>query len=372
VAGGKGAPSTMVLLRDRLRISAAEARARVGTARAVLPRDLPSGAQVPPELPELRDAVDAGTVGVDHTRTVIATMKGLPAALDPDTRDMARRALTTQAQLLEPRVFADFARQVALTCEPDGTLDERDPVDTVELTVGSRNTGTGLTAVKGYLDDVGVELLAKAIDGLAAPRPGVDGTPDPRPAKVRRGQALIEVLRRFLDAGFAPTQGGERPHVTITMDLDALRGSLGTAMLEHGGPVTAAHARLLACDAMIIPAVLGSASQVLDIGTATRVFPAGIRRAITLRDRGCTFPGCDRPASWCDCHHVAHWADGGPTSYHNGVLLCPHHHREIHHGHWDIHFADDGIPEFLPPPWIDPNRTPRRNMMHHNPFHQRT
>ena len=109
------------------------------------------------------------------------------------------------------------------------------------------------------------------------------------------------MLRRFLDVGFAPTQGGERPHVTVTMDLDALRGKLGTAMLDHGGPITAAQARMLACDAMIIPAVLGSASQVLDMGTAVRLFPprdppghhpAGPRmhlpRLRPARDRGAT------------------------------------------------------------------------------------
>lgn len=71
-------------------------------------------------------------------------------------------------------------------------------------------------------------------------------------------------------------------------------------------------------------------------------------------------------------HHVRAWADGGATSYDNGVLLCPHHHRHIHLGRWDIRFAADGIPEYLPPTWIDPARTPRRNTMHHNPFHQRT
>ncbi len=156
------------------------------------------------------------------------------------------------------------------------------------------------------------------------------------------------------------------------MDLDALHGTLGTAMLDHGGPITAAHARMLACDAMIIPAVLGSASQVLDMGTAVRLFPNTIRRAITLRDRGCTFPGCDRPASWCDAHHVIFWADGGPTSYGNAVLVCPLHHRLVHQGAWEIRFATDGVPEYLPPAWIDPARAPRRNMMHHNPFHQRT
>ena len=363
--------STMVVLRDRLRISAGDARARVNAARAILPRDLPTGGETQPALPELRAAVDAGTVGAEQTRTVIATMKGLPAALDPDTRDMARRVLTEQAQVLEPRVFSDFARQVALRCDPDGTLDERDPVDKVELTLGSRNTATGLTAFKGFLDDLGVEIMSKAIDGLAALRPASDGTADPRPAKVRRGQALIEALRRFLDLGFAPTQGGERPHVTVTMDLDALRGKLGTAVLDHGGPISAAQGRMLACDAMIIPAVLGSASQVLDMGTAVRLFPHTIRRAITLRDRGCTFPGCDRPASWCDAHHATPWSQSGPTSLANGVLLCPHHHRLIHQSDWEIRFAADGVPEYLPPPWIDPTRTPRRNMIHHNPFHQR-
>ena len=149
------------------------------------------------------------------------------------------------------------------------------------------------------------------------------------------------------------------------MDLDALRGRFGTAVLDHGGPITAAQARMLACDAMIIPAVLGSGSQVLDVGTAVRLFPQPIRRAITLRDRGCTFPGCDRPATWCDCHHVKAWADGGPTSLANGVLLCPHHHRQIHRGHWEIRFAADGVPEYLPPTVDRPE--PHTTEKHHAP-----
>ena len=326
----------------------------------------------PPELPELRAAVDAGAVGTEQIRTVVSTMRALPAGVNPEIRDMARASLAANAQVTEPVVFARFAQQVADRCDPDGTLDQRDPVDKVELTLGSRNTATGLTGFKGFLDDLGVEIMSKAIDGLAAPRPAADGTVDPRPAKVRRGQALVEVLRRFLDVGFAPTQGGERPHVTVTMDLEALRGQLGTAVLDHGGPITAAQARMPACDAMIIPAVLGSGSQVLDMGTAVRLFPSTIRRAITLRDRGCTFPGCDRPETWCDAHHAIHWAHGGPTSYKNGVLLCPRHHRLLHQGDWEIRFAADGVPEYLPPTWIDPNRAPRRNMMHHNPFPQRT
>ena len=95
------------------------------------------------------------------------------------------------------------------------------------------------------------------------------------------------MLRRYLDLGDAPVQGGERPHVTVTIDLQDLRNGVGAATLEHGGPISAGEARMLACDARIIPAVLGGASQVLDVGAASRSFPAAIRRAITLRDRGC-------------------------------------------------------------------------------------
>ena len=94
--------------------------------------------------------------------------------------------------------------------------------------------------------------------------------------------------------------------------------------------------------------------------------PAAIRRAITARDRGCAWPGCDRPPNWCDAHHVKFWGrDLGATSYHNGVLLCPYHHTEIHREQWTIRTHPDGTPEFIPPTRIDPHQQPRRNRLHH-------
>ncbi len=144
-------------------------------------------------------------------------------------------------------------------------------------------------------------------------------------------------------------------------------GSGPPPVLDYGGPITPAQARTLACDARIIPAVLGGSSQVLDIGTSNRLFPPHIRRAIALRDKGCTFPGCDRPPGWTDAHHISFWADNGRTAYHNGCLLCRHHHSEIHRGHWTITIAPDGVPDFTPPPWVDPTRTPQRNTLHHIP-----
>jgi hypothetical protein len=127
--------------------------------------------------------------------------------------------------------------------------------------------------------------------------------------------------------------GGERPHVMITVPLDALRHTRGgTGTLHHAGVVPSSLARRMACDAKVIPVVMGGASEPLDIGRATRVIPPAIRRAVVLRDGGCRFPGCDRPQAWCDAHHVLHWADGGSTALSNLLLLCRAHHRSVHEG----------------------------------------
>uniref|UniRef100_UPI0038B2DC01 HNH endonuclease signature motif containing protein n=1 Tax=Nakamurella leprariae TaxID=2803911 RepID=UPI0038B2DC01 len=87
--------------------------------------------------------------------------------------------------------------------------------------------------------------------------------------------------------------------------------------------------------------------------------------ALGHRDRGCAFPGCDRPPGWCDAHHVQHWADGGPTNLDNTVLYCRHHHTVIHTGHWTVTMNPDGHPDHTPPVWIDPHQHPRRNHLHH-------
>ena len=134
----------------------------------------------------------------------------------------------------------------------------------------------------------------------------------------------------------------------------------GTGTLLFTGPVTAGTIRKIACDADIIPAVLGGEGQVLDIGRASRVFPPHIRKAITARDRGCAFPQCTIPAPWCEAHHITYWSRGGTTGTGNGTLLCSHHHHVIHKEHWSIQMRT-GIPWFIPPPHLDPARTPRRN-----------
>jgi hypothetical protein len=110
--------------------------------------------------------------------------------------------------------------------------------------------------------------------------------------------------------------------------------------------------RRMACDAGIIPIVLGSRSEVLDIGRRSRTVPAAIRRALIQRDQGYAFPSCGRPASWADAHHIIHWAHHGETALHNLVLLCEHHHTTVHHRGWTVRIDEHGLPAFTPPPWL--------------------
>jgi hypothetical protein len=153
----------------------------------------------------------------------------------------------------------------------------------------------------------------------------------------------------------------------VTLTLADLRDGTGHATLNTGAPISLATARRIACDASIIPIVLGSDSEPLDIGRTSRTIPLGIRRAVVARDIGCVHLNCDAPAQRCEVHHVRHWANGGPTALNNLVLLCPRHHWTIHHDDWQITFQK-GIPYVIPPPLIDPEQRPRRNSMHLRPL----
>ena len=101
-----------------------------------------------------------------------------------------------------------------------------------------------------------------------------------------------------------PDTGGRKPHLNVLVPLEELERRARSAMLDFGGRLTPATLRLLACDAAVVPIVMNGAGQPLDVGRATRTIPEGLRRAVTARDRGCAHPGCDRPPSWTEIHHI--------------------------------------------------------------------
>jgi hypothetical protein len=241
----------------------------------------------------------------------------------------------------------------------------------------ARDHLTGLTRISGLLDSEGAAVVHAVLDPLSAPGANTtprlvdaDGLPaiiDDRTPPQRRADAFVEACRLLLSGGRLPDSGGDRPQVSITVGYDPLTRALGVGMFDTGVPLSPEAARRLTCDAQILPAVLDGHGVPLDLGRERRLWTGPARRAIYLRDRGCAFPACDRPARWTQIHHIRHWADGGPTDQDNGVALCAHHHRVIHQQEWRVTIAPDGLPTFTPPAWIDRHQRPRRNIYHPRP-----
>ena len=221
-------------------------------------------------------------------------------------------------------------------------------------------TFMGMVRVDGDLDPETGETLLTALRAVLDAESRTKSTDDGRTPAQRRADALGEVCRQWLDLGDRPTVAGERPHVTVTVGAEALArgepaggdaadGPGSLSELDHTGPVDPALARRIACDGSIRRVVLAGRSEPLDVGRRTPVVSPALRRAVIVRDRECRFPGCDRPHSWCDAHHVVHWADGGPTALANLILLCRRHHRMVHARSGFSLVLEDGRPVFRRP-----------------------
>ena len=202
----------------------------------------------------------------------------------------------------------------------------------------------GMVRVDGDLDPETGESLMTALRAVLDAESRSGAADDRTPAE-RRADALGEICRQWLDLAERPAVAGERPHVTVTVDADALAASRGAGELDHAGPAGVKIVRRLACDASVMRVVLAGRSEPLDVGRRTPVVSPSMRRAVIARDRRCRFPGCDRPHTWCDAHHVVHWADGGPTALANLLLLCRRHHRMVHWGRFRLELSN-GRPVF--------------------------
>ncbi|MDQ3760749.1 MAG: HNH endonuclease [Actinomycetota bacterium] len=353
-----GYGTTVQLVRAVARVSRAEARARIAAAADVLPGRGLGGAPVAPRLPETAAAVAEHAIGAADVAVIRSVLGRIPGHLGEEKRAEVEAQLARHARTLDAGQLAVLGNRILAYLDQDG----RPPRDTPEtrrrLSFHDRDGGYEL---RGWLDREAAEIVRSALSPLGAPRPATDTEIDLRDAAQRDADALVDLAQRALQAGDLPTESGERPQVVVTMSLAVLQGRIGSASLALGGPINAEVARRLACDARVIPVVLGARGEPLDIGRASQTVPAAIRRTVIARDRGCVFPDCSVPARWCEIHHVIHWANGGPTSVGNCVALCGRHHRLVHHSHWQIDMTS-GIPQFHPPPWL--GGPPRRNPLH--------
>jgi Domain of unknown function (DUF222)/HNH endonuclease len=348
------ATSTSTWLRDHLRMDVFAARALVQQAHALHRR------------PALEQALTSGAVTADQAAVIAEAIQELPEELESASVDKAEAILVDWAAELEPRQLRKHATRILDHVAPDmaaaasaEALERQRERAWQTRSLKIYPIPYGRVRFNGVLDVESAAVVRAALDPLCAPRPEA-----PQGYDQRRADALVEVCKLALRTRELPSDGGERPHVTVTIPYDPLTQSLGTGTLDTDDPVTPEQARRLACDAQIMPVVLGGEGQILDVGRSRRLITGSLHKALVARDGGCAFPGCDRPARWCESHHIIPWHLGGRTSLDNAVLVCGHHHRLLHHSRWRVRLGPDRRPEFIPPPYVDRRRRPRRNIYH--------
>ncbi|WP_375489963.1 DUF222 domain-containing protein [uncultured Jatrophihabitans sp.] len=374
VAGEYARSSTADLLVQMLRVTPAEAKARVRQARAVQPNTTLTGAVTPAVLPRCAAAARAGEISAAHI-TVIAT------ATDRVSRRVAHEVVPVCEQLLvqaarhqHPGALAQTADMLLARLDPDGRApDDAELERRRGFTLARR--GRGSSRPSGEWTAELTALWDAILDALAAPQPAADGGPDDRSPAQRRHDAMIDAGKRLLRSADLPTAGGAPVTVLLRMPAQDLTGTdegdgggaharVGVAQSANGDLWPTALVQANLTDAAIVPIVVDHHGAVLFCGRTKRLATPALRYALAARDGGCCFPGCERPAAWCEAHHIREWTDGGPTDIDNLCLLCRYHHRQFARHGWHVQMIN-GRPHWIPPAFIDPQQTPVHNTVHH-------
>ncbi|WP_202875647.1 HNH endonuclease signature motif containing protein [Kribbella speibonae] len=357
-------------------------------------------------------AGDGGGVRVLRTvqaGAIVTALERVRARVPVEDLDVAEAELVSLASHLAPAELRQAAKEICDLLDTDGPKpDEREAYNRESLTLMNADNGVQF---RGYLANENAELLRSLTFAGARPHKTVDGERDPRPRDKRQADALtaaLTIAATATDAGFTslprPAHAspadpepeaetvssvgtaagwvpgfGAKANITVTIDLEDLKratadvtgdaagdlassgasdGAFGdlasgraTGDLVYGDVLSAAAIRRLACDAKIIPLVLGSNSEPLDVGRSVRLVTRSMRRALNARDKGCVV--CGAPPVICDAHHLQSWIDGGVTAIHNLALLCRRHHTALHDGHWTITITNGKV-HVSRPSWADP------------------
>jgi hypothetical protein len=302
---------------------------------------------------EVGAALAEGAVNVPQAHVIVEALDALPASLDSETRAKAEVHLIGQAGHFGPKELRRLGRGLLEVIAPEiadqaeyQRLLAEEKRSRAETRLNIRDRGDGSSDITGRIPTPVAHRLKTYVDAHTSPRRSPLGDVDRLPAPRRRGEAFCALLENLPINGL-PQHGGTATSLMVIIDLEGLRKDTGWAETSTGDRMTAEQARRLACQANIIPVVLGGKGEILDLGRTRRLFSSAQRKAMALRDRHCTADGCDVPAAWSEAHHFKRpWSQGGKTDLADGKLLCPFHHHRAHDPAWATFHHSNGSTSF--------------------------
>jgi hypothetical protein len=324
-----------------------------------------TGEVLPPRHEAVARSLTEAVLSPRAVRTIVAALDAVASRATADEVAEVERVLLDYAPQLTSRELARLCRQVVDRFDPDGTQPREEELRAKSgITVITGRDGLVTWIVKMHPEAAG--FLTAAVDARTAPRrvPSFmdagddDSAVDDRPLPQRRLAALAAIARESLahDTG---RLAGTAVTMCVTMTLESLISGIGAAHIDGiDTPISAGTARRLAADAAIIPVVLGTDSEPLDVGQSSRLFTEAQRRALAIRDGGCIW-NCGAPPGWCEVAHVQPWSLDGPTDLANGALMCAFHHRRFDNDGWELEWRSQQL-WLIPPAHVDATRTPRR------------
>lgn len=305
-----------------------------------------------------RDAFADGGINEAQARVIVKCAEKMPARATPEQRRAAEEGLVAKAvsgltarglRQAGRRMLEAVSKELADEQESTQLKGEEDRAET-ETWLYLHDKGDGTVSGKFVIPELQAQLLRSVLERLSAPRrwgrnkqgeqvedESVDNWSGLNFTE-RMGTALVELLEHLPTDRLGPAGTAVLVHVPYQHLLDGL----ASARLDAGVRFSAGQARRLACEAGIIPAVLGSQSEVLDLGRRVRLHTPAQRRALSIRYDTCAIEGCERPFSWCEIHHPQAWSLGGTTDLVNGLPLCAHHHRRAHDDNFRLVLLDNG------------------------------
>lgn len=309
-----------------------------------------------------------------------AAADSIRAGLGEPTADISSELLAEAADLLclastalDPDRLHRRAREVRDELDEAGIAD-REAARRELRSLRFVKHSDGMSVLTWRLDPESAAVVGELYDRATSPRRGGPRftagdnseladriSADTRSTEQLASDTFLELLRQGSAADSSQLLSTGAPVVRTVVMKPALESREGHGWIEgEHDPISMATVERLACAGAVQTATFDEHGQPLDLGREQRLFSPRQRIALAIRDGGCVWFNCGRPPSWTEAHHIQFWKrDKGKTDIVNGILLCRHHHLELHNNDWDIIY-EGGAYFLVPPAKLDPTRTPRR------------